>query len=385
MPGSNEGVACVTFAHGGNLRLAQARYGIEAGRFLDFSANINPYGPSRAVLQGLAQSLADVRHYPDPDCGLLRQAIAGHLGVPFDQVLAGNGASELIYLLARVFGWRRALIIQPTFSEYAAAVMAAGGEIREVTTQASDGFVPCLTAVASALPGCDVLFWCQPNNPTGQLLEPAVLAVLADMTRQQGVSLVVDEAFLDFVPERAAYSALAILPHHPGLMVLYSLTKILAIPGLRLGALIAAPAILRRLQAARDPWSVNTLAQVAGVLGLQERAHLGECVVRVGRDREELRKALAGLPGLKALPGRANFLLVDIGESGYSSAELVDAMGQRGILVRDCGNFPGLEQGYIRVAVRTGEENARLVDALAGVLALRPGRPAAIERHGAAF
>ena len=361
----------MTLAHGGNLRLAQARYGIEAGRILDFSANINPYGPSKAVLQALAQSLADVRHYPDPDCGLLRQSVAGHLGVPVDQVLPGNGASELIYLLARVLAWRRALIIQPTFSEYAAAVLAAGGQVREVTARAAAGFVPSLTAVAAALPGCDVLFCCQPNNPTGQLMDPAVLAELAGMTRQQGVSLVVDEAFLDFVPERAAYSALAILPHHPGLMVLYSLTKILAIPGLRLGALIAAPAILRRLQAARDPWSVNSLAQVAGVAGLQERAHLAEGVAQVGRDREGLLKRLEGLPGVKALPGRANFLLLDIGESGYASAELVDAMGQRGILVRDCGNFPGLEHGYIRVAVRTGEENARLVAALAEILALR--------------
>ncbi|MDA8333695.1 MAG: threonine-phosphate decarboxylase CobD [Peptococcaceae bacterium] len=357
------------FAHGGNLRAAQLRYGIPAGRFVDFSANINPYGPSDAVVQALAENLREVRHYPDPDSVLLRQSVAAHLGVSADWVMAGNGASELIYLLARVFAWRRALIIGPTFSEYAAAVTAAGGRVREVPTSAADGFVPSLAAVAEALPCCDAVFWCQPNNPTGRLLEPDALARLAALAGREGASLVVDEAFLDFVPGRDAYSALPLLPRHPGLLVLYSLTKILAVPGLRLGALIASPSVLRRLQASRDPWSVNTMAQVAGVAGLRERDFLAGCAARVARDREELQKRLSALPGVRVLPGRANFLLVAVGESGYSSAELVDALGRQGVLVRDCGNFPGLETGYIRVAVRTREDNARLAAALAGVLA----------------
>lgn len=359
----------MTSGHGGNLRLAQDRYGIPATEFIDFSANINPYGPSRAVLDGLTAALRDVRNYPDPDCVFLRQAVASHLGVSLEQVLAGNGVSELIYLLARVFGWRRALITQPTFSEYAAAMGVCGGRVRNVVTRSADGFVPSPVELTAALPGCDVVFCCQPNNPTGQLLKPAVLTMLVDVTRSLGIHLVVDEAFMDFVPDRCHHQAAVHLSGHPGLVVLYSLTKILAVPGLRLGSLVAAPDIVERLQAARDPWSVNTLAQVAGVIGLSDRAFLEDCAVRLTCDREKLLTRLDGLPGVRALPGRANFLLLDIRESGYSSVEMVDAMGRKGILVRGCDNFMGLEQNYIRVAVRTDEENATLVDALAAVLA----------------
>ena len=355
--------------HGGNRQAAQARYGIEAGRFLDFSANINPYGPPPAVLERLAQSLGEVRHYPDPACGLLREAVGAHLGLSPDLIMAGNGAAELIYLLARFFAWRRALVILPTFSEYAAAVTAAGGEVRTLTARAEDGFIPTPAAVGAAMAGCDVVFWCQPNNPTGCLLAPEALADLVETAARRGARVVVDEAFLDFVAGGDRYSARHLLPSYPNLTVLYSLTKILAIPGLRLGTLLAAPDLVRRLSAARDPWSVNSMAQVAGVAGLQDRTFLRESVARLERDRKRLHRDLGGLPGVHPFPSAANFLLLDVGATGYGSDGLVDALGRRGILVRDCANFPGLEGEHVRVAVRTETDNARLVEVLAAVLA----------------
>lgn len=354
--------------HGGNLVRAAMEYGLAPQDFLDFSANINPLGPSPSVLEALKANLWQICHYPDPDCRELKSALAEHLGVDTRCLLVGNGASELIYLLARVFSFRRVLIPAPTFSEYALAVKAAGGEVNYVFLDPSAGFPFPLEEVLRQLPEVDALFLCNPNNPTGGLVPRRELEALLEAAAAYRAMVIIDEAFMDFVADPQSHTLLSLAGRHPRLILLYSLTKILAIPGLRLGVLAARPDVVRALDRARDPWSVNALAQVAGVAGLQDREYIEATRDMVAREREFLFRELSSLPGLRPFPGAANFLLVDITNTRFAAGELVRQLGLRGILVRNCANFPGLSEGYIRVAVRRRKENLRLLEALREVL-----------------
>lgn len=354
--------------HGGNLTRAAAEFGLSPRDFLDFSANINPLGLSRRVREAVEDNLWQISHYPDPDCRRLKRALADHLGVDERCLLVGNGAAELIYLLARVVARGRALIPAPTFSEYALAVRAAGGEVAYVFTRPSAGFALPWRDIYRRLGEGDALFLCNPNNPTGTLIPRRELDVLLDMATARRVVVIVDEAFMDFVDDPGEYTLFPLAGRQPNLILVYSLTKILAIPGLRLGALVAPPELVDRLDRLRDPWSVNALAQVAGVAGLQDREYLRQTRAVVSREREFLYRGLSALPGLHPFPGAANFLLVDIGATGYTAAEMVQKMGSKGILLRNCANFPGLGQRYIRLAVRSREENRRLLESLGEIV-----------------
>ena len=356
-------------SHGGNLAWASATYGLPPQDFVDFSANINPLGPSPAVLEAIKANLWRVAHYPDPECRELKDALAGHLGVEERCIVVGNGASELIYLLVRVLPRGRAVIPVPTFSEYARAVEAAGGEVKYVFMDPGSGFsLPLEEVKAELVRGAGSLFLCNPNNPTGNLYARRELEELLDLAAELGVYVVVDEAFMDFVLEPGGHTLLPLAGRHPRLILLYSLTKILAIPGLRLGALLGPPEITAELSRVKIPWSVNALAQVAGVAGLQDREYLALTRRAVAREREFLFRELGRVPGLRPFRSEANFLLVEARLDRLSTLELIYRLGQKGILLRHCANFVGLSADYFRLAVRGRGENQRLLAALQEVL-----------------
>ncbi|MCL2337606.1 MAG: threonine-phosphate decarboxylase CobD, partial [Firmicutes bacterium] len=330
----------------------------------DFSANINPLGPPPAVLQALQDSIGLIQHYPDHRCGELRRALAVYLGVPEENMLPGNGASELIYLLGRVIGCRRVVIPQPTFSEYGDAVTAAGGTVIEVPMREEDGFALPVAQLKQALKEADALFICNPNNPTGRVEKNLVLRSVVEEAARTGKTVVVDEAFMDFVTDAGSCTVLPLLEKYPTLVVLYSLTKFFAIPGLRLGLVVAATPLIKKLETLRDPWSVNVFAQAAGAAALSERAYMDQTRRLVKEEREFLYRSLAELPGLSPFPAEANYLLVKITREDLSSTALAARTAQKGVLVRDCSTFGGLGYRYIRVAVRSRQENMVLLEAL---------------------
>ena len=354
--------------HGGNLTRAAARYGIPVTRLIDFSANINPLGPSPHAIRAVAEALDQVRHYPDPDCTELRAALSAYLGTREERILMGNGAAELIYLLVRVLGCRRAIIPTPTFCEYALAVLSCGGAVEKVPMPEEEDFCLPVEKINKMLPGADILFICNPNNPTGWVVEAGPLVEILDQAEKAGVTVVVDEAFMDFVPERERCSLVSSAGARPNLVVLYSLTKFFGIPGLRLGAMLAPPGLNARLTSAKDPWNVNTLAQAAGIAGLRDVDYMEATRKLVAEERHFLFDGLVSLKGVKPLPGAANFLLVRVSETGISSGQLADLLGRRGILARDCAGFTGLAGRYLRLAVKTRPENEKLLTALQEIL-----------------
>jgi threonine-phosphate decarboxylase len=338
--------------HGAHGDLVSRSLGVRVGELLDFSQNINPLGAPRGALEAARRALyEDSSRYPDLEYTGLRGALAAYLGVGAEMVVPTNGGAEALFLAARAAGkGGKALVLEPTFSEYAAAAAASGKEpVRRVARREED-FEWDSTPLRD-LEGVSVVFLCNPNNPTGDLLDRGAVLEVADRVVEAGAVLVVDEAFADFVPEISVTDMV-----DRGLWVARSFTKFFAIPGLRLGCLVCDDAA--RVQALQPSWPVNSVAAAAGVAAVNDRSFAEASRAEVARLREDLFGALDALPDLQPFPGAANFLLVR-GPDG-----LPERLAGRGVLVRGCGPFHGLGSWFFRVAVRSAEENGRLVAAI---------------------
>ncbi|HSQ77950.1 MAG TPA: threonine-phosphate decarboxylase CobD [Nitrospirota bacterium] len=350
--------------HGGNLHEAIKRYGLEGKKIFDFSSNVNPLGPSTTAIRAAKQALALIDRYPDPDMTDLRKTIARYFGVKPGHVICGNGSNELIHLIPRVFRPKKVLVPMPTFTEYAAAVEEAGGKVVPLWLDEREGFRVDPLEMAFALKGMDMAFLCNPNNPTGLLMTRAETAELMGHALQHGVRLVVDEAFMDFIePESIVKQAV----EASQLICLRSFAKFFGMPGLRIGYAVSGEATIAALRAGQEPWTVSIPAEHAAMAALNDWRHIKKTRRVIEKERDRLLSDLRLLPGVEPFPGAANFIFVKIGS--FDASLLVQKLGIRGLLVRDCSSFPGLDNGFVRISVRTGRENRRLIKVLRELLA----------------
>jgi len=357
----------MTTGHGGNLRALAARAGRPVAEILDFSANVNPLGPPEWLRAVISRHVEALVHYPDPDSSSLAEALARRHGVPREEVAVGNGSSELLYALPKALAASRAVIPVPSYIDYADAAQAAGLCVETLPLAESAGFELDAAALGSMLHGGEAVFLGQPNNPTGLLVERNALCRLAES--HPSTVFVVDEAFADFVE---GYETLA--SRRPAnVAVVRSMTKFYAIPGIRLGYLVADAGIVGKVRELLVPWSVNTLAQAIGEAALGDEDYGQRTRAFVTERRESLIRALRQIPGLTVYPGRANFLLARLDRSEFDAPRLSDVLLRSdGIAIRDCSNYEGLDGRFFRVAVRTDEENDRLCRALDAALTKRP-------------
>lgn len=344
--------------HGGDWAGYRAEFGRDA---LDFSANVSPLGLPAGVAAAITAALPMADRYPDPLCRALRTKLAAAEGVDTAQILCGNGAADLIYRLALALRPRRALLPAPTFAEYAAALETVDCDVQrfllreEKDFAVTDGFVDAIDD------STDAVFLCQPNNPTGQLTALPLVEQILHRCAACGTLLVVDECFLDFLPDHALHTAKGLLGEG-NLVILKAFTKLYGMAGVRLGyALSADTALLEQMQACGQPWGVSSLAQAAGLAALEETAYVEKVRALIAEQRPRLTAGLRAL-GLRVLEGRANYLLFQAPET------LGEALRQRGAVLRSCANYPGLGPGWYRTAVRTGPENEQLLKLLAEVL-----------------
>ncbi len=351
--------------HGGDVYHLARTLGIPLGELLDFSANINPLGFPASLAAVIQKTLPEIVHYPDRQCLELRQDLAAYHGLTPQEILVGNGSTEIIYLIVRALRPQRALIVAPAFSEYEQALKVAEVPVDFHLTPEAHNFTPDQPLTPQ---GADLVFLANPASPSGALMAPELLNSLAAALDAAGVYLVLDEAFVDFV-EGASFKGH--LGQYPHLLILRSFTKFFGIPGVRLGYLMAAPALMARLTMVQEPWSVSTLAQAVGRACLADADFMARTRALVDRERDYLGRGLARIPGLKPFPSAVNYLLVKLTRPGvfYTAARLREAMLAHQIIIRDASNYRGLDASYFRVAVRGREENDRVLNALALCLA----------------
>ena len=350
------------FKHGGNLRELASAAGLSPGNILDFSANINPLGPPEWIRPLMSRTIASLAHYPDPDCAALINAISARYGVHEDEIVAGNGSTELIYLIPRELPVRRAVIPVPAYADYARASELAGLTLEKIVLKEEDAFRPNLAAIEARLREGDIVFIGQPSNPTGLVCNADALRGMA--LRNASVTFVIDEAFAAFVEGMDSLTR----KRPPNIIVLLSFTKFFAIPGLRLGCAIADRAVISRIRTMMPPWSVNTLAQAVGEKAMGDEEYARKTKAYCHTERASLAEQLQSIPWLYVYPGEANYLMVRIDRKGLSAAALAEKLLPMGIAVRVCENFDGLDARFFRVAVRNAEENEVLLSKLRDAL-----------------
>ena len=328
---------------------------------LDFSASVNPYGTPPSVLDAITSSLRNIGHYPDPGCKELIRSIGTYENVSPEFILSGNGAAELIYAFCLSEKPQKALIPIPAFSEYENALYLSDCRIIHHRMSPSQGFRPdnsILEQITETEP--DTIFLCNPGNPSGSLIDFRLLEKITGLCNKLHIRMFIDECFLELTGN--GQSLVPLLAEHPELFILKSLTKTYAIPGVRIGyGLTSDIDLLKRMSRVVQPWNVSIISQEAGISALKEKDYLKNSVERICQEREWLTKELRSF-GFFVCPSDVNYILFKAPEG------LDSALEKKGIAIRNCSNFQGLETGWYRTAVRTHEENEILIRAIRKII-----------------
>ncbi|MBU0675158.1 MAG: cobyric acid synthase [Proteobacteria bacterium] len=357
--------------HGGNLRELAKKAGCLPEEILDFSASINPLGPPESLRRVISRNVDRLVSYPDPASEVLTHLLSVHCGVDPQRVVVANGSTELLNALPRALESRRAVIPIPSYGDYARSCVLAGLPVIPMILKEETGFALSIPELITLCQDGDLVLLGCPNNPTGVGF-PRI--ELVDLARSRpGIVFLIDESFADFTAD-FAYP----WPDLPNLILIRSLTKFYAIPGLRLGFGVLPGSVAEQVRRLLPLWTVNTLAQAVGETILGDHEYQARSRAFVIKERVALIEQLAEIPDLQGFQGEANFLLVRIDRPGLTAQDLADRLLHRPhgrpIAIRVCNTFVGLDDRYFRVAVRNGEENRELAAALA--IALNPDRPA---------
>ncbi|WP_027869217.1 histidinol-phosphate transaminase [Eubacterium sp. AB3007] len=345
--------------HGGDWQSYLDKYGEMP---LDFSANVSPLGVPAGVTEAIRKAADKLELYPDPLARELSVAIARHCGVKPAQVLCGGGGADLIYRAALGLAPRRALVTAPAFAEYEDALQNAGCEVLRFPLKEGENFRVGPEILDALREDIDMVFLCEPNNPTGVTTDPELLAKIAKVCREREIILFLDESFNEFLEDPEGHSMMCRLEEFPNMLILRAFTKLYAMAGARLGYLLtASPAAMEKMRAAGQPWAVSELAQEAGLAALKETEYVERVRALVLEERGFVQRGLENL-GLAVIPGEANYFLF------RGPADLADRMEAHGILLRRCDNYCGLGPGWFRTAVRTHAENERLLRTMEIVL-----------------
>lgn len=336
---------------------------------IDFSVNINPLGPPKGLSDIIAKNAGLILHYPDPFSERLKRRLSAFHDIGSENIAIGNGSIELIYLVSRIFKIKKALIVTPTFSEYEYALRLNGSMPGFFNTHEQEHFVIDRAKITRSIPRAGILFLCNPNNPTGSLLHGDEMLHLVRLCKKRGTTLILDEAFIDFTEEARKKAVMSESVKNESLVILRSMTKFFAMPGLRLGYAIGHKRIMERIAEFQYPWNVNGLAQLVGERVLANKDYMHRTRAFIAKERQYMLEGLNNIKGLKVYPPSANFILCRLrAASVRNSKELIGRLLQDGIYIRDCGNFRGLDDTFFRIAVRKRSDNIRLITAFKKVL-----------------
>jgi len=351
----------VLHAHGGDIYGASVEAGASPDDILDFSSNVNPRPLSEAVKQAVHAAADSLARYPDSESRSLRRKAADVFGVSVDSVLAGHGTTEFIYALPRRLRPHRSVILAPCYHDYWRAVEHARCDAEGVLATEANEFVPDLGELETRLSGVDMTFIGNPNNPTGVALSADSLQSLAG--KSPSSLFVVDETLADMAPESVGASLLG-APLPDNVIVLRSLSLFNGLPGLRVGFMLGHPDVCEMVERAREPWTVGPLDQAAALALLESEGDASTIRTELMAERERVRDQLSQVSGLRVFRSQTNFLLLKVTKPSITPSQLCERMLKQKMLIRNAAGFRGLDGKFVRVTIRTAEDNGRLVAGL---------------------
>ena len=353
------------YFHGGNVWEVSEKYKIPVDQIIDFSISTNPLGAPEKAVASIRQHLNLIHHYPDPAHEWLLEALAKSVGVAPNNVVVGNGSTELIYLFNEVFledGYE-AVIPVPTFSEYKAAIERFGGNMVFIKCDSANNFRLNLEELENSVTKkTRIIFLCNPNSPTGWLYEKSDTLQIVKFAADKNVLVFVDEDYIDFVDDSKRYSMAEYVNEYDNLFVLRSLTKFFGLAGVRIGFGVGSPDLVNVLKRVIMPWSVNSLAMFAAAEAVKDTEFIKKSRLLISNSKRQMLEMFKTVPWLKVYPSETNFLLIEIIRDDLTSTQLAEALAKKGLLIRDCEDFDGLNNRFFRATVRKPEENRKLVE-----------------------
>jgi threonine-phosphate decarboxylase len=352
------------YFHGGNVWEISEKYNIPVDQLIDFSISTNPLEAPETALESILQHLNIVKHYPDPDHKWLLEVLAKSAGVEPNNVIVGNGSTELIYLFTEVFldNGYEAVIPVPSFSEYKAAIERFGGNMIFLKCDPTKNFQLNVKELKKTISRqTRMIFLCNPNSPTGALYPKSDILQIMNFAAKRNVLVFLDEDYIDFVDDSKRYSMTEYVNEYNNLFVLRSLTKFYGLAGIRIGFGIGSSELVKALKNVMMPWSVNSLAMFAAVSAIKDVDFIKKSRILISNSRKEMLDLIKTIPWLKVYPSETNFLLIEIIQGELNSTHLREELIKKGLLIRDCKDFDGLNNHFFRVSVRYPEENRKLI------------------------
>ncbi len=352
--------------HGSDLEKIEKAYGIKKEEIVSFSANVNPLGISPLLREGLSSHLDAIQSYPDRDYKDLRSAIAAYCNTEASRVIVGNGTTELISLFIQVIQPKRTLILGPTYSEYEREVSLAGGKTKYFPLSEENGFALDLSRFCEKLrEDLDLLILCNPNNPTSTTIPRKDMRKIMDVCKENNIFVLIDETYIEFVENIADSSAIPLTSYYNNLIILRGTSKFFAAPGLRLGyALTDDDALLSEINRNKNPWMINSLAEIAGKLMFSDAEYIKKTRELISSERKRLFEAFSASERFMPYLPTANFMLIKILDPDVNSGLLFDKAIREKLMIRDCSTFPFLNDRFIRICFMAPEDNDRLLKCL---------------------
>ncbi len=356
--------------HGSDLEKIEKIYGIKQENITSFSANVNPLGISFLLKETLSSKIEAITSYPDREYTSLRQCIANYVAIDYNNIIVGNGSTELISLFIQIRKPKKALMIGPTYSEYEREVSLGGGRTHYYRLKEEDNFTLDIEDLNKSLnQDVDLLVICNPNNPTSSVITRKEMRKILDTCKQKGIYVMVDETYVEFDTNMEELTSIPLTEYYNNVIILRGTSKFFAAPGLRLGyAVCGNKDLITEIVQRQNPWTISTLAAIAGEIMFTDQKYMIQTKELINRERERILSKLNTCPFIKVFPAHANFVLIKILRDDVTSEDLFSATIQKGLMIRDCSNFPFLDNHYVRFCFMSPEKNDELVDTLLFIL-----------------
>lgn len=352
--------------HGSDLETIEQVYNIQKDDIVSFADNVNPLGISPKLRETLSDRIDSIMTYPDREYTSLRNKIASYVKAQVQDIIVGNGATELISLFIQIIKPKKAMIVGPTYSEYEREVSLGGGCTLYYRLEEKNDFKIDIDALDKELNSdIDLLVICNPNNPTSTAISRPDMRRILDICKKKGIFVMVDETYVEFTEDIHNISSIPLTKHYNNIVILRGISKFFAAPGLRLGyAVCGNTDLIKEMNQRKNPWTINSLAAIAGEIMFTDEEYIAKTRHLISTERDRVYRLLMDCPDIKVYKPTANFVLVQILKDDINSMDIFEASVKKGYLIRDCSTFPFLSDRFFRFCFMTAKQNDSLLSIL---------------------